>query len=132
MDEADLRKKTETNVFAEFLSKVMPTGQASKVDPPLPSPPPTLQKICRGTQTMVTSPPFTATPPPPNKDFTYEPGKQERVEEDDDDADDYDEDDFVEDEAREYGRNNVGPVASPYLFALRVQETFSRHAIRCP
>jgi len=28
MYEVDLRKKTETNVFAEFLSKVMPTGQA--------------------------------------------------------------------------------------------------------
>ena len=31
MDEADLRKKTDTNEFAEFLSKVMPTGQASNV-----------------------------------------------------------------------------------------------------
>ena len=29
MDEADLRKKTETNVFAKILSKVMPKGQAS-------------------------------------------------------------------------------------------------------
>jgi len=35
------------------------------------------------------------------------------VEEDDDEYDDYD--NFVEDEAREYGRENVGPVASPYL-----------------
>ena len=31
MDEADLRKKTETNVIADFLSRVMPKGQASKV-----------------------------------------------------------------------------------------------------
>jgi len=38
MDKADLRKKTETNVFAEFLSKVMPTGQASNVAPPPPPP----------------------------------------------------------------------------------------------
>ena len=44
MDEADLRKKTETNVFAEFLSKVMPTGQASNVAPP----PPTPQKCAAG------------------------------------------------------------------------------------
>jgi len=35
---------------------------------------------------------------------------------DDDDDDEYDNDDnFVEDEAREYGRENVGPVARPYL-----------------
>ena len=31
MDDTDLRKKTETNVFAEILSKVMPRGQASNV-----------------------------------------------------------------------------------------------------
>jgi len=48
MDEADLRKKTEKNVFAEFLSKVMPKGQAA-----LP-PPPTPQKMRRGTRTAVT------------------------------------------------------------------------------
>ena len=34
MDEADLRKKTETNVFAEFLIKVVPTGKASNFAPP--------------------------------------------------------------------------------------------------
>jgi len=50
MDEADLRKKIETNLFAEFLSKVMHTGQASNVSPP----PSTLQKIRRGTQKTVT------------------------------------------------------------------------------
>ena len=38
MDEADLRKKTETNMFAELLSKVMPTRQTSTAAPP---PPPT-------------------------------------------------------------------------------------------
>ena len=47
MDEADLRKKSETNVFAEFLSKAMPIGLASNVAPP--PPPPTPQKMCRGT-----------------------------------------------------------------------------------
>jgi len=106
MDEADLRKKTETNVFAEFLCKVMPEGQAA----PLQS-----QKMCRGTQTAVTSASVTATPPPPIKEYTYEPPKHEHVE-DYDDEDDYIEDDnFVEDEAREYGSENVGPVARPYL-----------------
>ena len=47
------------------------------------------------------------------KQFTYEPPK-EGVEEDDDNEYDDDEN-FVEDEARQYGRGNVGPVASPYL-----------------
>jgi len=97
-------------VFAKFLSKVMPTGQSAP-----PSPPPTPQKMRRGTQTAVKSASVTATPPsPPIKEYTYELPKQERVEDDDDDEDDYNEDDyFVEDEAREYGRENVGPVASP-------------------
>ena len=36
LDEADLRKKTETDAFADFLSQVMLTGQASKVSPPAP------------------------------------------------------------------------------------------------
>ena len=57
MDEDDLRKKTERNAFADFLSPVMPTGQASKISlppPPLP-PPPTHQKMRRGTQTAVSS-----------------------------------------------------------------------------
>jgi len=98
-------------VFAEFLSKVMPTGQASKISP---SPPPP-QKMRRGIQTAVTSASVTATPPPPPiKEFKYEPPKQERVEEDDEE--DYDEDDdFVEEGARENGRDNVGPLARQYL-----------------
>jgi len=97
-------------VFADFLGKVMPTGQASKVSPPPPPPP---QKVRRGTQTTVTSASVTATPSPPIKELKYEPPKQEEEEEDDDE--DEDDDDFVEDEACEYGRQNVGPVASPYL-----------------
>jgi len=48
LDEPDLRKKTDTKVFAEFLSKVMPTGQARKVaPPPTPPSPPTPQKMRR-------------------------------------------------------------------------------------
>jgi len=102
-DEADLRKKTETNLIADFLSRVMPTGQVSKVSPPQPLPSP--QKMRRGTQTDVTAASVTASHlPPPMKDFTYEPSKEEQVEEEDDD-DEYDDDDnVVEDEAREYGR----------------------------
>jgi len=79
----------------------------------------------RGIQTSVTSASVTATPPPPIKEYTYEPPKQERVEEEDDDEDDYNEDDnFVEDEARKYGRENVGPVPSPYLMPYVYKRRF--------
>jgi len=78
MDEADLRKKTETNVIADFLSRVMPTGQVSKVSPPPPPPPPTPQKMRRRRQTDVTATSVTASHlPPPMKEFTYEPSKGE-------------------------------------------------------
>jgi len=53
--EVDLRKKTETNELVEFLSKVLPTGQAAP-----PTPPPAAQKMRRGTQTAVTSASVTA------------------------------------------------------------------------
>ena len=67
IDEADLRKKTETNVVGDILSRVMPTGQASKVTPPPP-----IQKVRRGTQTDVTAASVTASHlPPPMKEFTY-------------------------------------------------------------
>jgi len=83
MDEADLRKKTETNAFADFLSRVLPTGQASKVSPPLPTP----QTTCRGTQTDVTSASVTTSPllipTTAIKEFKYDHPKQERVGDDD-------------------------------------------------
>ena len=77
----------------------MPAGQASKASPP-PTPMPTLRKVRRGTQTDVTAASVTASHLPPTmKEFTYEPSKEERVEDDDDDDDDeYDDNDnFVED-----------------------------------
>jgi len=120
MDEADLRKKTETNVFAEFLSKVMPKGQAAP-----PPPPSTPQKMRRETQTAVTSASVTATPPPPPiKEYTYEPPKKERVEDDDNEDSYNDDDNFVEDEAREFGREHVGSVASPYLMPYVYKRRF--------
>jgi len=82
----------------------------------------------RGTQTAVTSASVTATPPPPPpppiKEYTYEPPKKERVEDDDDEDSYNDDDNFVEDEAREYGRENVGPVASPYLMPYVYKRRF--------
>ena len=59
MDEADLRKKTETYVIADFLSRVMLAGQASKVSPP---PMLTPQKLRRGTQTDLTAASVTSSP----------------------------------------------------------------------
>jgi len=121
MDESNLRKKTETNVFAEILSKVMPTGQGSIDSPPPPPPPPTPQKMRRGTHTDGTSASVTVSPSLIHttaiKEFKYAPSKQEPID-DDYEQHDYDEDDnFVEEEAGEYGRENVGPEASPYLMS---------------
>jgi len=80
MDEADLRKKMDTNAFADFLSRVMPTGQASKFPPPSP-PPLTPQKMRRRSQSDVTSASGTTSPPliptPLTKKFKYEHSKQE-------------------------------------------------------
>ena len=83
--------------------------------------------MLRGTQTDVTAASVTASHlPTPMKEFTYESSKEDRVEDDDDDDDDeYDDDDnFVEDEAREYGSENVGPVASVYLMPYVYKRRF--------
>jgi len=67
------------------------------------------------------------------KEFTYEPPKKERVEDDDHDDDDYDDDDnFVEGETREYGRENVGPVASPYLmpYVYKRRLLYTQYGVR--
>jgi len=73
------------NTFADFLSRVMLTGQASKVSPP----PHTPQKMRRWTQTDVTSVSVTTSPPliptPAIKELKYEPPKQEDDDEDEDD-----------------------------------------------
>ena len=46
-------------------------------------------------------------------------------EEDNEDDDEYDDDDnFVEGEARTYGRENVGPVASPYMMPYLYKRRF--------
>ena len=87
----------------------------------------------RGSQTHVTSASFTTSPPPilstSIREFKYEPPKQERFdEEDDEDEDDYDEDDnFVEDEARDQGREIIGPVARLYLMPYVYKGRFLTH-----
>ena len=62
------------------------------------------------------------------KEFKYDPLKEEQVDNVDDGEDDYDDDDnFVQDEARKYGTENVGPVASlylmPYVYKKRLLDT---------
>ena len=90
MDQADLKKR-QTNVFGIFKhSEAYRAGQQRCPPPPLPPAP---QKMRRGTQTTVTSATVTATTPPPIKEYTYEPAKQEPVEEEYDDVEDYHEDD---------------------------------------
>jgi len=94
----------------------MPAEHASKVSPTPPWP----QKRLRWTQTEITSASVIAFPSlittTALKEFKCEPPIPVEDDEDDDDDEDYDQDDnFVEDEAREYGREYVGPVASPYL-----------------
>jgi len=54
MYEADIRKKTKTSAFADFLSRVMSPGQGTKVSPPPPLLP-TLPRLHRGKQTDVTT-----------------------------------------------------------------------------
>jgi len=50
--------------------------------------------------------------------------KQEEEEDDEDDDDYEDDDNFVEGEARAYGRENVGPVASPYMMPYVYKRRF--------
>jgi len=58
------------------------------------------------------------------KVFTFELPKEERVQDDDDDYEYDDYDNFVEDEDREYGRENVRPVASPHLMPYVYKRRF--------
>jgi len=89
----------------------------------------------RGTQTDVTSAsvttsPLTIIPTTSIKEFKYKPPKQERVEYDE--PDNYDEDDNFVEEARAYGRENVGSVASPYLMPYVHKRIFliSQYGVR--
>ena len=59
----------------------------------------------------------------PSKEIIYETPKREPVREhNNNDDDDYDE--FLEEDAKVFGKENIGPVAIPY--ALCLQEAVSR------
>ena len=71
---------------------------------------PTLKaKYRRGSQTDVTS--ASVTDMRPSKEIIYETSKRETVRQDDDD----DDDGFLEEDAKRFGRENVGSVANTYL-----------------
>jgi hypothetical protein len=80
---------------------------------------PTLKaKSIRGTQTDVTS--ASVTDIRPSKEIIYETPKLEPVRE----ADDDDDDGFLEEDAKRFGRENVGSVASPYLMPFVYKRRF--------
>jgi hypothetical protein len=97
-------------------------------------PPPLLTYIClnprgksrRGTQTDATIAYFAAdTHIRPSKEIIYETPKRDSVREynDNDDNDHYD-DEFLEEDAKTFGRENLGPVASPYLMPYVYKRRF--------
>jgi hypothetical protein len=59
----------------------------------------------------------------PSKQILYETTKRESVWEYDDGNDEYD-DEFVEEDAKTFGRENVGSVASPYLMPYVYKRRF--------
>jgi hypothetical protein len=71
----------------------------------------------RRTQTDVASASVTDTRP--SKEIIYETSKCEPVREDDDD-----DDGFLEEDAKRFGRENVGSVASPYLMPYVYKRRF--------
>jgi len=78
---------------------------------------PTLKaKSRRGTQSAVTS----ASDIRPSKEIIYETPKREPVREDDDDY----ADEFLEEDAKRFGRENVCPVAGPYLMPYVYKRRF--------
>ena len=80
---------------------------------------PTLKaKSRRGKQTDVTS--SFVTDIRPSKEIIYEMPKREPVREDEDD----DDDGYLEEDAKRFGRENVGSVASPYLMPYVYKRRF--------
>ena len=81
---------------------------------------PTLKaKSRRGTHTDDTS--ASVADIRPSKEIIYETPKSEPVRQDDDDDDD---DGFLEEDAKRFGRDNVGSVASPYLMPYVYKRRF--------
>jgi len=80
-------------------------------------------KSRHGTQTDVTSASVSDTHIRPSKEIIYETPKREPVREDNDDDDDFD-DEFLKEDAKRFGRENVGPVGGPYLMPYIYKRQF--------
>ena len=78
-------------------------------------------KSRRGTKTDVTS--ASVTDIRPSKEIIYQTPKREPVRQDDNDDDD-DDDEFLEEDAKRFGRENLGSVARPYLMLYVYKRRF--------
>jgi len=125
--EAELQRNARTKEIADFMKQIMPAApipQPPTADIQLPTP---KANSRRGTQTDVTTSSVAATNIRPSKEIVYETPKREPVRVDDAaDGDDYD-DEFLEEDAKWFGRENIGPVPSPLPNALCLRESFSTH-----
>jgi len=122
MGEADITRKTPMKVIADFLQKVLPeraTSPRTEIDtkkkkkqPPPPPPHLTSRHSEVGTQTEpVAIPSTSAVYDTPKPRFTIG-----EISDDNDSDDDGDDKDFVKGDSRTFGWENVGSIASPYIF----------------
>jgi len=118
MGEADITRKTRMKAIADFLQKVSPEPASSirtETDAKTKKkkqPPPLFSRIFDvGTQTEPVAILSTSA--------VYETPKPRfiigEISDDNDDDDDGDDDDFVKRDTRAFGRENVGPIISPYI-----------------
>jgi len=117
MREDEIRHMTQMHAIADYLQKVLPV---------LPMTPPAIGKaklptrlLTFGTQTTPEKKKKQTVPPPQPSTSMAETlpstPKSSFAEISDDDDDDDDDNVFVEDDAQTFGRENVGPIASPYI-----------------
>jgi len=124
MREDEMRRMTQMHAIADYSQKVLlvrpttpPTPAIAKAPPP---PPPTTRRLAFGPQTKPEKKKKQTVPPPqPStsmaETFASTPKSSFAEISDDDDDDDDDDNVFVEEDAQAFGRENVGPIASPYI-----------------
>jgi len=108
---AELRRNARTNKIADYMKQILPAATNTQTPTPDIEMPSLKAKSRRGTQTGITS--ASVTDIRPSKEIIYETPKREVVREDNDDDDN--EYGFLQEDAKRFGRENVGSVASPYL-----------------
>jgi len=111
--EAELQRNARTEEIADYMQQILPAATISQL-PTADKELPKLKKISRrGTQSTVTSASDSAPQIRPSKEIIYETPKHEPLREDDDDDDNGNDVEFLEEDAKSFGRENVGSVASP-------------------